>query len=218
MKELGAAMAKAQAEIKSAKKDAANPFFKSKYADLASVVSACRDAFAKHGLSVIQATDFDEQGMWLETYLMHASGEFIKGRYPIRPLKNDPQSVGSAISYAKRYTYAAIAGVVTGDEDDDGNAASNRTDSKPSQQEQQATVHDDDAEPVDEKLAVAKAFVKKAIKEVGECRSISEVDAWYGTWTRHIVKIKKDYPEEAEILTAAINAQRGSFSAREAAE
>lgn len=202
MKELASAMAKAQAEIRSAKKDAANPFFKSKYADLASVVSACRDAFAKHGLSVVQSTDFDDHGMWLETYLLHSSGEFIKGRYPIRPLKTDPQSVGSAISYAKRYTYAAMAGVVTSDEDDDGNAASDRKDD----------------EPIDDHAAQqAKAFVRKAIKEIGECKTTAALQEWHKTWTRHVIKLRETHAEEARILDAAFTAQRDALG-RQAAE
>jgi hypothetical protein len=119
--ELAGALAKAQAEIKGALKDAQNPFFKSSYADLASVWDAIRAPLAKHGLSVIQTTDSTEKGMVLVTTLAHASGQWIEGRYPIQPMKNDPQAMGSATTYARRYALAAIVGVAQ--IDDDGEAA-----------------------------------------------------------------------------------------------
>ena len=69
--------------------------------------------------------DLAESGdLVLETILMHISGEFISGRYPIRPVKTDPQSTGSAITYARRYAFSAITGIAA--DDDDGNAASNQ--------------------------------------------------------------------------------------------
>ena len=123
MKELGTALAKAQAEIKAALKDSKNPHFKSSYADLTSVWDACRSALTKNGLSVIQKTDFSEGEVWLETMLLHSSGEHITGRYPLRPQQQTPQGYGSALTYARRYSLAAMVGVVA-DEDDDGNAAS----------------------------------------------------------------------------------------------
>lgn len=123
MKELATALAKAQAEIKTALKDSKNPHFKSSYADLTSVWDACRQALTANGLSVIQKTDFSEGEVWLETILLHASGEQIAGRYPLRPQQQTPQGFGSALTYARRYSLAAMVGVVA-DEDDDGNAAS----------------------------------------------------------------------------------------------
>ena len=114
---LSAALAAAQADLQSAKKGADNPFFKSKYADLASVVEASKP-IAKHGLSVTQYVVGDV----LVTRLLHSSGEWIRGEYPIRPVKNDPQGIGSAITYARRYAWQSIIGLPA--EDDDGNAAS----------------------------------------------------------------------------------------------
>lgn len=119
---LFAALAKAQSEIQHAKKDKRNPFFKSNYADLASVMDACRAALTKNGLAVIQTTEDTEAGLYLVTTLGHSSGAAVAGRMPIRPVKNDPQGVGSALTYARRYALAAIVGVAT--EDDDGNEAS----------------------------------------------------------------------------------------------
>lgn len=123
MKALATALAKAQAEIKAALKDSKNPHFKSSYADLTSVWDACRGALTKNGLSVIQKTDFSEGEVWLETILLHADGDQITGRYPLRPQQQTPQGYGSALTYARRYSLAAMVGVVA-DEDDDGNAAS----------------------------------------------------------------------------------------------
>jgi len=130
---LGAALSKAQAAIKVAAKDANNPFFKSQYADLPAVWAACQKALTDNGLSFTQVPDFDDANAWLETMILHSSGQWISGRYPVRPVKNDPQGMGSAMTYARRYALAAMVGVVAGDEDDDGNAASGHT--KPTQRE-----------------------------------------------------------------------------------
>lgn len=126
---LAEALAKAQGELKSAVKDAHNPFFKSKYADLASVIDACREAMAKNNLSITQFPTIINDNMVLETTLMHSSGEWQKGYYPIKPVKQDPQSVGSAISYARRYSLAAVMNIAQ--EDDDGAKASTGKREKP---------------------------------------------------------------------------------------
>jgi hypothetical protein len=123
IKELSTALSKAQGEFYHAKKDVNNTFFKSKYADLASVIDAAKKPLSDNGLAVIQITDFTENGdTYLITTLSHSSGEWISGRYPIKPVKADPQGMGSAITYARRYAFSAITGIAA--DDDDGNAAS----------------------------------------------------------------------------------------------
>jgi hypothetical protein len=121
--EIAAALAKAQGAVLGAKKDADNPFFKSKYADLASVVDAIRKAFADNCLSYVQTpctNEKDEVGV--ETLLMHSSGQWIKGESFYVPVtKHDAQGFGSALTYTRRYALAAMAGVAQ--VDDDGNAA-----------------------------------------------------------------------------------------------
>lgn len=88
-KELFTALAKAQGEIENAKKDTANDFFKSKYADLASVINAAKKPLADNGLSILQLTQIDANGnLILITQLNHSSGQFIKGFYPIKPVKD----------------------------------------------------------------------------------------------------------------------------------
>jgi hypothetical protein len=121
VKDLFTALAKAQSEIKGAVKDSENPFFHSKYADLESVWDACRDALTKNGLSVIQTTEYNpDVGTCIVTTLGHSSGQWIKGSLPIMAAKKDPQGIGSAITYSRRYALAAIVGVVQVDDDGEG--------------------------------------------------------------------------------------------------
>lgn len=121
---LAEALSKAQGEIVGAKKDENNPFFKSKYADLASVWDACRGPLSKHGLSVIQAPTRIDGDLVLLTVLAHRSGEWVESEYPLRPVREDPQGMGSCLTYARRYALAALVGVYQ--IDDDGNDASTR--------------------------------------------------------------------------------------------
>jgi hypothetical protein len=144
--ELAKALVKAQGKMKHAIKDQNNPFFRSKYADLASVVDASRPALVAHGLAVCQYTI----GNTLYTMLLHESGEWIKGSIELKPMRqvkdkgwepsDDPQSYGSCMTYARRYGMAAITGVAT--EDDDGNAATGRTSGQAAEEK---TVNLDDA-------------------------------------------------------------------------
>lgn len=122
--ELAAALAKAQAQIQPAKKENVNPAFKSKYADLASVWDACREPLTANGLSVVQMpTDNAEPGrVALVTTLLHSSGQWISSMVSTRIVKDDPQGVGSALTYLRRYALSAMVGVAP--DDDDGNAAS----------------------------------------------------------------------------------------------
>lgn len=130
IKELAAALAKAQGELAGAKKDVTNTFFKNRYADLASTVDALKAAFPKHGLSYVQTICTEEHGAGVITMLLHESGEWIKGDKFCLPVnKADAQGFGSCVTYARRYSLAAIAGVAP--EDDDGNAAVVATPRKP---------------------------------------------------------------------------------------
>lgn len=177
---LAVALVKAQHALKPAIKDSANPFFKSKYADLGSVWDACRDALQANGLSVVQFPGFTDAGAaLLTTILLHESGEWISGTAGAPLNKADAQSMGSAITYLRRYALAAVVGVVT--EDDDGNAASQP---KPAPRKQatpqpppdfskkpEALTKPEDTPPWDKKLAsltktnmLRAAAVKASIK------------------------------------------------------
>ena len=206
MKELASALAKAQANIKTALKDSKNPHFKSSYADLTSIWEACRDALAKNGLSVVQIPGFDANDVWLETMILHSSGESISGRYPLRPQQNTPQAYGSALTYARRYSLAAMVGVVA-DEDDDGNAASQRGREEP-RKEAPATTDTDKA----------KAWVKGAKEFLSNCISASEIDAWYGQNAATIAKLQKGYAELFKEVMHAMAQQHEYVNVKDAAE
>jgi len=120
---LAVALAKVQAVMAPALKDSENPFFKSKYADLSSVWDVCRKPLTDNGLAVVQVTEeTDGTVIKLCSTLVHESGEFIRSVLCMRPVKLDPQSVGSCLTYMRRYSLSALVGVCTGD--DDGNSAS----------------------------------------------------------------------------------------------
>lgn len=128
--ELAAALAKAQSAFTHATKDSKNPHFGNRYADLASVWEAIRGPMTEAGLSVSQSTDITEHGnVVLFTTLLHSSGQWLRSRYPIMPVKSDPQGYGSALTYARRYCLAAIVGITQ--DDDDGNAGSGRPEAAP---------------------------------------------------------------------------------------
>jgi hypothetical protein len=116
-----AALASAQIAMGPALKDSANPAFKSKYADLASVMAACLPALNCNGIAVFQPTADDETGRYVKTILAHESGETLECRVPLIIGKNDMQGYGSAVTYARRYGLMSMAGIAP--EDDDGNAA-----------------------------------------------------------------------------------------------
>ena len=121
---LAGALAKAQLQIEPASKNATNPHFRSHYADLASIWDACRGPLNTNGLSIVQfPCDGDVGRTGLCTMLLHSSGEFISEVVTTRSQKDDPQGLGSALTYLRRYALAAVVGV-TATEDDDGNAAS----------------------------------------------------------------------------------------------
>jgi hypothetical protein len=121
-KSLYSALAAAQAEMGPALKDAVNPAFKSKYADLASVMAACLPALNKHGIAVLQPAFDDETGRYVKTILVHGeTGETAECRVPLIIQKNDMQGYGSACTYARRDGLMGMAGIAP--DDDDGNAA-----------------------------------------------------------------------------------------------
>lgn len=120
--ELYAALAKAQGAINNPTKGALNPHFKSRYADLSDGLNAVRAGLADNGLAVVQATRTCLATLMLDTRLGHSSGQWIESEFPVIALPAAPQPIGSALTYARRYSLFAIVGIA-GD-DDDGNAAS----------------------------------------------------------------------------------------------
>jgi len=125
--ELSSALSKAQIDFKDVEKDKANDFYKkngipAKYSSLNAFLVASREALSKNGLCVSQHVQSDEKGYFIESMLMHSSGQYIVSKFYLTLTKQDMQGLGSAITYARKYSYAAIIGLAP-DEDDDGNKA-----------------------------------------------------------------------------------------------
>lgn len=119
---LSSALVDAQGAFEAVAKQANNPFFKSKYADLPAVVEAASPILKANGLAVSQLPDFDGENDLLVTRLIHSSGEWIQSVMRLYLPKKDAQGMGSALTYARRYSYMSILGLVA-DVDDDGNAS-----------------------------------------------------------------------------------------------
>lgn len=165
--ELAAALVAFQGEVGSVAKDVTNTFFKSKYADLPAVKAEAQPLLQKHGLAVIQEPKYviieGKAVDTLTTTVVHTSGQNRSSTMILRPVKNDPQAQGSAITYAKRYAFMAILGLVA-DEDDDGNAASGNR--KPAAAKPRKAAPADDG--VDQaELNAANADLKAAARELG---------------------------------------------------
>jgi hypothetical protein len=154
MKGIATALAKAQANMGKALKQANNPHFRSKYADLGNVMDACLPALNEAGIALIQPTGEDEHGRYVETILIHGeSGESLTCRVPLIVSKNDMQGYGSAVTYARRYGLMAMAGIAP--EDDDGHAASK---APPKQEQRQQKPQETDAEAIER----AKEYLSEA--------------------------------------------------------
>ena len=130
--ELASALAKCQGELTPAQKNSKNPFFKSVYADLTDCLACCKEPLAKNGLAVIQTMQYNETGPTLmHTTLTHSSGQWIRSTMPlICKNPNDIQSMGSSITYCRRYSLCSIVGISAGD-DDDGNGSIAKESSSP---------------------------------------------------------------------------------------
>lgn len=124
--DLAKAVTAVQAGLTPVKRSSTNTYFHSTYADLSSVWESCREALAKNGLCVIQGNSVGPANtLIVETILIHESGQWVQSELCLPLSKSDPQGVGSAMTYGRRYGLAAIIGIVA-DADDDGNEASAR--------------------------------------------------------------------------------------------
>ena len=119
---LAAALSKAQSQMKGAEKKSINPFFNSGYADLHTVIESSFPHLTKNGLSVIQGNESRPGEFFVTTMLLHESGQWIKSKLKMPIEKVTAQSIGSTITYGRRYGLSAITGIAQ--YDDDGNAAS----------------------------------------------------------------------------------------------
>ena len=191
---LDAALAKAQGEIEAASKDKVNPAFRSKYADLASVMDACMGALNKHGICVMQPTGEDDTGRFVKTILAHTSGQTVECKVPLIVQKNDMQGYGSAVTYARRYGLMSMAGIAP--EDDDGNAAAKAA---PVVEERKPNIASDalrDAwrDGVEDSLPPnatsrqkAEAYAAAIIADFGTIKTAKSLE---GRWDRHAKMIE----------------------------
>jgi len=160
IKNLAVALVKAQKEMGGAVKDSKNPFFKSNYADLTSVIMAIKEPFSNAGLAYTQFPVSEDGRVGVVTRLMHESGEWLEHSYTLPTVKNDPQAAGSAITYARRYALQSIAGIPTAD--DDAESAMLRGNGLPVVE--RAIIGDDQATEIKGLLAEYKIDVKAFLK------------------------------------------------------
>ena len=177
--EIGKAIAAAQAEMEPASKNSTNPFFKSKYADLAEVSKAIKP-LAKHGVAYVQDVSRTEHGVSVQVMLIHTSGEWIKFSPLELPVEKDTaQGVVSAVTYGRRGTLAANTGAVADELDDDGNAASgNTSERQPRQQHKPAKANGEPPQiTCSERAAKGKELLRKCIEEKNHATAVKTLDA-----------------------------------------
>ena len=186
--QLATALASAQSEMKNAKLNKLNPHFKSKYADLAEIRDTVTPALSKHGIAVVNGTDATEGGLHVVTRLIHKSGQWIESRFPIAYDK--PQTMGSAITYGKRYNLASIANIAA-DEDDDANAANDKPAPPPVMLAAGGT-------PGASK-AGSRDIYSKLVKEIRQNASVTTLKAWYQQHVTTIDALPPDFLDELRV-------------------
>lgn len=173
MQKIASALVKAQKGFGSALKTSSNPHFKSRYADLAACVEAVIDSLNDNGIALIQQTHECDNGVIVETTFIHESGEvFSAGKLHVPASKHDAQGYGSALTYARRYSLMAAAGIAP--EDDDGNAATARPSAPPVQRKADPKVGPDELKAITELAqktstdlsAIAKAYGLSSINDL----------------------------------------------------
>ena len=197
--EIAKAMVAVQSTIQPALKTEANPFFKSKYADLSGVWHACSTALAANGVAVIQGGDVVDGQPVMVTTLLHTSGQWIAGAFPLIAIKADPQAMGSAITYMRRYSLAAMVGVIT--EDDDGEAAMQRKagggSAGPKRKEEAAGTP-----PADSPPPALSSWYASAISAIRAAREVSDLVQWRDANKAALQKLESKYRAQYDTLMA----------------
>lgn len=204
MKLLATALVKAQKAFEPARKDATNPHFRSKYANLSACVDAVKDALNDNGISLIQALHESDNGVIVETIFLHESGEqFSAGKLHFPASKQDAQGYMSALTYARRGALLSACGIAP--EDDDGNAAVKAMPSaklvdkpivKPKAQEKPALV-------IDEGMPILE-FAEGAF---ASAQTMSELKQWFSQLYTHT----KQLPEEQVVITNLYNSRKAEL-------
>jgi hypothetical protein len=183
IKEFVSALAKAQGVMKPAVFNRTNPHFKTKYADFTSCMDACRGPLSENGLAAIQYCETIEGKLNLVTMLAHVSGQWMKSEFPLIPSKMDSQGIGSAMTYAKRYSLCGMVGIVADEEgDDDGEAAVGRGNQKSSETQKSTQALKPAPQPKSvEKILPSQVSQLKYLEENldDECRS--KLYSWLGS-------------------------------------
>ncbi len=207
---LSAALVKAQSAMKPASMDKINPHFRSKYASLASIIDSVRKPLTDNGLSFTQTTHYSVQdGLSLVTTVLHTSGQWLRAEYPL-PLNATPQQMGSALTYARRYSLSSILGTAA-EEDDDGDEAS-----KPRKQDDGKKIapHEIHMKPKPGKDDWIE-FGSLLISAVNSARDDAEAEAWKEAnrrWLDQMASKQFPYPEISERLDLALQKLRSKHA------
>ena len=177
VKGIYSALAAAQIEMGPALKDSTNPAFKSKYADLASVMAACMPALNRHGIAVIQPICDEEGKRYVKTILAHENGDQLECRVELILAKNDMQGYGSAVTYARRYGLMSMAGIAP--DDDDSNAAAK-------------------AAPVLDEMTAFNADVTQALRDIGREKTLDGLIAYF----TDLYRSKRAVADDARVVKA----------------
>lgn len=196
IKEIAKALSQFQHEAGKIVKDSTNPFFKSKYATLTNIQDAIREPLYSSGLTYTQHPCGENE---LTTILMHTSGEYIMSSYKMTPAKNDPQSLGSAITYQRRYALGAILGLnIDDDDDDDGNGASGlqqpKTQSQsPSQGTNNQPVNEHKAPDKKEFKVITSANLDDMITRESLCWWLYQAECTHGKGFDYLAYVERFY-------------------------
>jgi len=204
MSEIYKALATAQAQMASVTKGATNPYFEARYAELSSVLEVVLPALNAAGICLYQPIGTDEVGRYVDTVLAHSSGEQLEMRMHLILGKSDMQSLGSAITYARRYSILAMTGVAPA-ADDDGEAAVARDQPRPQQKPQQKPAPV--ATAADVKLACDQMKASTSLNDLGELwgqmpkhiRAVPAVSAFKDAWKASLT------PAPEEPIAAALD-------------
>lgn len=224
--ELNGALAKAQAAMKAAPFDKSNPHFKNKYASLASVIDTLRKPLSDSGLSYTQTTEIRDGGFVLVTTLRHSSGQWIASEYPL-PVAAKPQELGSALTYARRYSLSAIA-CIAADEDDDAEGArqNGQTSSAPpakngspiKPQAVQPPVDPETGEVSPHQITAKDEMAWGAlfVAAVNVARDQAEIDGWLRENESGLSALEGAAPKVHARVMERVNAKSATFNAKAA--
>ena len=196
--EISAALAKAQGAINNPGKAAINPHFNSHYADLSGGINAIREGMSTNGIAVIQATRVEGDVLMLDTRLAHSSGQWIECEYPVCKFPIQPQIMGAAVTYARRYSLFGIVGIAG--EDDDGNTANAAKVDAP---QAKAFITAEDAEELDTLLSELDEKVQEGFMKYFKVEFVGRLPATDYATAKAMLKKKKAAQDDREARAKA---------------